>query len=131
MADMPRLLFIDDQPDFLATISFWMRSQNYEVITAKDGQTGIDIVKKGGADIVFCDFKMPGLDGIETIRLIRQINQTIPVILVTAYTDKAAIRDIRELKITAFFPKMGQFTELEQVLEVVIRGLNKSKEEKS
>ena len=128
MADMPRLLFIDDQPDFLSTISFWMKSQNYTVLTAKDGLAGIDIVKKGGADIVFCDFKMPGLDGIETIRQIRQFNQTIPVVLVTAFTDKATAHEIKELKITAFFPKMGQFDELEQVLEVVIRGLHKNKE---
>ena len=100
-----RILMIDDEEDFLELSAFWFRRKGHQVMTALSCETGLNLIKTIPLDIVFLDMRMPNVDGVETLRRIREIKKKIPVILVTAYTDDAMIRKAEAMGISGIFRK--------------------------
>ena len=128
MADSVRVLLIDDEADFLESISYWLTSKGYEVRKASSGEQGLAILKEHKPDIVFLDVMMPEMDGIETLRRIRAIDKALPVVLVTAsnLTDENKYAGAKALGISGLFPKGTSLTQLGEVLQVALRRLRKS-----
>ena len=127
MTEALRVLIVDNEPDFLETLSYWLRSKGYDVTQAGDGDTAVRLVKEGRQDVVFLDIVMPKIDGIETLRRIRTFNKKIPIILVTASVENEnRFAGAKALGISGVFPKQGGLEQLGQVLGVALRMLKKS-----
>ena len=94
---MPRILIVDDDPGQRSLLNSFLRSQQFETVTADSGQRALELLRTGRFDMMISDVRMPGLTGLETLRLARKENATLPVLLVTAFTDVrdavAAMRD--------------------------------------
>ena len=116
------VLIVDDEPDFLEPLAFWLSSRGYNVSKAPDGEQAIKRVAADCPDIVFLDVNMPGIDGIETLRRLRETNPTLPVLIVTAaYQDEKKFEQARTLGIAGFIPKGSSLPELAKILEVTLR----------
>ena len=93
MASMHKgtILVIDDEPDLVELVEFNLKKDGYEVIGARNGQTGLEIAQKHLPDLIVLDLMMPGIDGLEVCRQLRADNRTkqIPMIMLTAKSAEA------------------------------------------
>lgn len=83
MSNNVRVLTIDDSKDILFAISAICEYQGWEPISAKDAELGIELFKRHRPNIVLVDYHMPGINGIETVKMLRSIDKTVPVIVLT------------------------------------------------
>ena len=81
-----RVLVADDEAAILSVISYKLRSEGLEVITARDGREALELAKSQVPDLLIIDYQMSGLDGLEVCRQLRKESRTaeIPVIMLTA-----------------------------------------------
>jgi DNA-binding response OmpR family regulator len=82
----PLILVADDDPDILALVRFRLERDGYEVLSAPDGETALDLALARTPDLAVLDVMMPRLDGYELTRRLREHGPTtgIPIILLTA-----------------------------------------------
>jgi DNA-binding response OmpR family regulator len=82
----PLVLVADDDPDILALVRFRLERDGYEVLSAPDGETALDLALARTPDLALLDVMMPLLDGYEVTRRLREHGPTatIPIILLTA-----------------------------------------------
>ena len=93
---MSKLLLIDDEDGIRKVLSISLKSDGYDVATAASGQQGIDLFQKEFFPIVLTDIKMPGMDGIEVLRRIKEINPEVEVIVITGHGDmESAIQSLQ------------------------------------
>ena len=84
MDEVPRILLVDDDADNLRFVQRLLEAEGYEVKTANSGQKGLDALDKYRPDLVLLDMNMPGMNGIETIDLLKRKENTAAVVFVTA-----------------------------------------------
>ncbi|MCI5151302.1 MAG: sigma-54-dependent Fis family transcriptional regulator, partial [Candidatus Electrothrix sp. MAN1_4] len=84
---MQTILVVDDEPNYLIVLSELLRDEGFEVFTADSGKAGLRMARENDLDLVISDMKMPGMDGIELLGKLKEFNQQLPVILITAYAE--------------------------------------------
>jgi DNA-binding response OmpR family regulator len=80
---MPRVLVVDDEPSLAQTVSYTLRREGFEVLTASDGPTAMDSVHSHPPDLIVLDLLLPGIDGLEICRRIRRTS-AVPILMLTA-----------------------------------------------
>ena len=82
---MSKILVIDDERSIRSTLKDILEYEKYQVDLAEDGQQGIDLIRKNEYDVVLCDIKMPGMDGIEVLQKIQILLPDVPVIMISGH----------------------------------------------
>jgi DNA-binding NtrC family response regulator len=95
--EAPRILIVDDDPGQRSLLDSFLTGQGFATATAESGEQALTMLACGNFAMMISDVRMPGLSGLETLRRARQDHATLPVLLVTAFTDirdaVAAMRD--------------------------------------
>ncbi|NOX41408.1 MAG: phosphate regulon transcriptional regulatory protein PhoB [Alphaproteobacteria bacterium] len=88
--DQPKVLIVEDEPAQVEILRYNLKSQNYEVVVATDGETGVEKARDELPDVILMDWMLPRLSGIEACRQIRRIAATrqIPIIMLTARSEE-------------------------------------------
>ena len=89
------ILIVDDNPNNLKVLAGVLKAENYDFRMAKSGQMALNILEKTSPDLILLDIQMPGMDGFETCRKIKEEEAyaKIPVVYLTANTDSESIKN--------------------------------------
>jgi CheY-like chemotaxis protein len=80
---LAKILIVDDDSAVQATIRLLLERAGHSVVVASDGRKGLAIFESGNFDLLFLDIFMPGMDGLETMRLVHQQQPLIPIIVIS------------------------------------------------
>jgi DNA-binding response OmpR family regulator len=78
-----QILIIDDEPMIVESVSYNLKQEGYEVLTALDGESGLQLALTKEVDLILLDLMLPGMNGMEICRQIRQ-QSSVPIIMLTA-----------------------------------------------
>jgi DNA-binding NtrC family response regulator len=93
---MDKLLLIDDEVDVQYSFKRIFDSPEIELTTANSGEEGLKLIQSLKPNLVIMDIRMGGMNGLETLRRMRQVDAKLPVIMMTAYgTTQAAIEAMK------------------------------------
>ena len=84
-ATAPWILIVDDDEDICDILSRLMKREGLKARVAHDGETGLKLVQSNPPDVLLVDLKMPDMDGMEVLRRAKELDQDLPVVMITAY----------------------------------------------
>jgi two-component system KDP operon response regulator KdpE len=84
-----RVLIVDDEPPIRRFLRTALAAQDYRVEEAADGEAALDFLKRNPLDLVILDLGLPGMDGLEVVRRLREAGNTTPIIILSSRDDEA------------------------------------------
>jgi two-component system NtrC family response regulator len=117
-----KILVIDDEPVLRNSLDIALKVSGYDVVTAQSGEEGIELFRKESPDLILLDHWLPGINGDEVLRLIREKDTDIPVIIMTAQGSVELA--VNSMKMGAFDFLVKPF-DLEQLETLVQKGLER------
>ena len=88
-----KILWADDEIDLLKPHILFLKAKGYDVIPVVSGNEALEVLQKEIIDIIFLDEQMPGMNGIETMKRIKTINQHIPIVMITKSEEENIMED--------------------------------------
>jgi signal transduction histidine kinase len=112
----PRVLLVDDEVDFLSSLAQRLELRGLPVLTAASGLEALEILDREPVDVVVLDVRMPGMDGIETLRRIKDRHPQVQVVMLTGHADlESSIEGMR----FGFFDYLTKPVKLAQLMEKI------------
>jgi Response regulator containing CheY-like receiver, AAA-type ATPase, and DNA-binding domains len=104
-AKRPLVLVIDDQPGIRRLLMEVLQEEGYEVLEAANGYDGLQKARDSHPALILMDMKMPGMDGIETLRELRRLGIGDKVIMMTAYGELDLVNEAKEIGAAGYITK--------------------------
>lgn len=123
MKDAKKILIIEDNAEVRDNVAEILELSNYDVLTAENGKTGVQIASKEHPDLIICDVMMPELDGFGVLHILSKNPKTasIPFIFLTAKAEKADLRKGMNLGADDYITKPFDDAELLDAIEIRLR----------
>lgn len=118
---MPKLMVVDDEEEVREYLKNYFKRRKIDVVTAKSGEEALSLLKNQNPDLMLLDIRMDGMDGIETLRRMREAGKQTKVIIVTAVEEQKILDRLAEFNVLACVHKPLMLDELEkQVLQRIV-----------
>lgn len=117
-----RILIVDDDEDVRYVMRTYLEHLGFSVDEAPDGYWALDLVRRKAYQMMFLDYRMPKLDGFETLAEIRRVAPELKIVFITAMTDDATFAKIfgGEMPVDGFLNKPLLITHISRCLDIVL-----------
>jgi DNA-binding response OmpR family regulator len=123
-----RILVVEDDATLLETITYNLERQDYKVYQAADGPKALEKARKKDVDLILLDVMLPGLDGFEVCRIVRQ-EMSVPIIMLTARTDEVDKVVGLEMGADDYLTKPFSMRELSARIKAMLRRVRLTQED--
>ncbi len=115
-----KLLIVDDQFGIRILLNEIFQKEGYKTFQAANGQQALEIVRKHYPELVLLDMKIPGMDGIEILKRMKEIEPEIRVIIMTAYGELDMIQEAKDLGALTHFAKPFDIDDIREAVRKYI-----------
>jgi len=123
-----KILYVENDQSIMEELVTLLSTKTHRVITARDGQEGFDLYLASHPDLIITDIKMPVMDGLTMIQKIRQVDESIPILITTAFSDIGFLKSSIELHVDRYISKPINPLLLLSILNKLTRNLINKKE---
>ncbi len=116
-----KILVIDDEKEFLDLMKNRLMQEGYSIVTAQEGNEGIERAKKENPDLVICDIKMPGKSGYAVLKEIRKnVDKFLPVIIVSVLSAYDNIKEAYDDEADFYISKPVEMVALSRNIRTIL-----------
>ena len=105
MDTTPKILIIDDEEIVIDSCTHILANSGYQIVTARNGMLGLEVLQQENPDIVFVDLKMPGISGLEVLEKVQEHDPTIVPIVITGFATVSSAVEAMKKGAYDFLPK--------------------------
>ncbi len=124
------LLYVEDDLNTSEELEYFLQNKVKKLYVAKNGQEGLELFEKYQPDLIITDIQMPIMTGIKMIKLIKQNNPNIPIVIITAFNDTDYLFEAIKLNVTNYLTKPLNLFALSDVLSSIAKNINLENENK-
>lgn len=124
------LLYVEDDDNTREELEYFLKNKVSELYVARNGLEGFELFEKHQPDLIITDIQMPIMTGTKMIKLIKQINPTIPIIIITAFNDADYLFEAIKLNVTSYLTKPLNLFSLSEELSNISKNINLENENK-
>ncbi|MCR3922041.1 MAG: response regulator [Firmicutes bacterium] len=118
------VMVVDDRVGIRKLLQEVLQGAGYNVVSAAGGAEALDLVKQNPVDLVLLDMKMSGMDGLETLTLLKKVTPQVIVLIMTAYEELEVLKEAARRGASGYISKPFDIEELKEIVAGKLRAVS-------
>jgi len=115
------IMVVDDRVGIRKLLQEVLQDAGYKVLTASGGSEAVEMIRRTKIDLVLLDMKMSGMDGLETLTLLKQYAPYVIILIMTAYEELEVLKEARRRGAAGYISKPFDIEELKSIIEAKLQ----------
>ena len=115
-----KILVVDDEVEICTILRRFFQQQGFEVVTSTDGDNALTLATKERPHLILLDMKMPGISGVEVLRILRENHHPAKVVILSAVKDESVIKETLRMGADGYLTKPFRLEQVAQLMNSLL-----------